>query len=335
MRILSIFEHREVCESQVADHPRSELLRQLTFRNLAQAARLQWSWSHTSSLLVGAAIAWKDGFLNFPLLLLSWFCVELFHAATCMTNDYWDYRSGADAVGEHTVFNAGSRVIQDGKISPSLLLIISFVCYAVGGVSGIFLVVTQGWPLLVFGVIGVALGYFYTAPPARLCYRGLDQLTVAICYGPLTVLFSYYVQAQRFTSEVFLVGIIYALTASMILYVKGFQDTEFDRRAQKESIVIKLGQRRAASFFIYFFLVAYLFIAAGILLGIIPPWTLVAAGSLPLALSARKALREHSATGTAKSFFTLLIRTKSVHLYMGFLLIIGYMLMGIVARFAR
>lgn len=335
MRILSTLEPADVGESQVADDPRSKVLRQLSFRNLAQAARLQWSWSHTSSLLVGAAIAWKDGFLNLPLLFLSWFCVEMFHAGSCMTNDYWDYRSGADAVGEHTIFNAGSRVIQEGKISPSLLGAVSFVCYGLGGVTGIYLMVTRGWPLLGLGIIGAALSYSYTAPPARLCYRGLDQLTVAVCYGPLTVLFAYYVQARGFTREVCLVSIIYAITASMILYVKGFQDTEFDRRARKESIVIKLGQSRAASFFIYFFLVAYLFIAAGILLRIIPLWTLVAAGSFPLALRARNALREHSESGTAKSFFTLLIRTKSVHLYMGFLLIIGYVLMGVVARFAH
>src|SRR5258706_11406373 len=207
MLTFSTFEPTEVCESRVANLPQSKVLRQLSLRNLAQAARVQWSWSHTSSLLVGAAIAWKDGFLNLPLLFLSWFCVEMFHAASCMTNDYWDYRSGADAVGEHTIFNAGSRVIQEGNISPSLLVIVSFVCYGLGGVAGIYLMVTRGWPLLGLGIIGAALSYSYTAPPARLCYRGLDQLTVAVCYGPLTVLFAYYVHAQRFTPEVGLVGV--------------------------------------------------------------------------------------------------------------------------------
>lgn len=319
----------------VTDHAGRSVLRQLSPRNLSQAARLQWSWSHVSSILVGAAVAWKDGFFDPLLLFLTWFVVELIHAGTCMTNDYWDYRSGADEVGEHTIFNAGSRVIQEGRIGPRLLLKVSFVCYVLGGLAGIYLAVERGWPLLILGLCGAGLGYLYTAPPGKLAYHGLDQLTIALCYGPLTVLSAYYVQARRFTPEVLLLGLIYAVTASMIVYVKGFQDTEFDRRARKESIVIKLGRERAAALFVYFFVAAYLLVAAGILLKIIPPWLALAAGSIPLLWRAVGALRAHLAGGDARSFFTLLIRTKSVHLYLGFLLIIGYAVMGIMARGLR
>ena len=56
---------------------------------------------------------------------------------------------------------------------------------------------------------------------------------------------------------------------------------------------------------------------------------------IPLTLKARRALHEHLATGTAKSFFTLLMRTKSVHLYLGFLLISGYTLAGVFPRLSR
>jgi len=322
-------------DGRTAAHSGRAVLRQLSPRNVAQAARVQWSWSHTSSLLIGAAVAWKDGFFDPALLLLSWFCVETIHAATCMTNDYWDYRSGADSVGEHTIFNAGSRVIQQGRISPGLLVALSYVCYVLGGLTGIYLAVTRGWPIALIGIVGVLLGYAYTGPPARLAYRGLDQLTVAICYGPLTVLFGYYAQARRFTPEIYLISAVYAITASMILYVKGFQDTEFDRRARKESVVIKLGPERAASLFIYFFVAAYVLIGAGVLLRVVPLWMVAAAGSIPLALRARRALNEHSTAGDARSFFTLLIRTKSVHLYLGFLMIIGYAVSGLVARYLR
>src|SRR5947209_10427665 len=55
-------------------------LHQLSLRSLSQAARLQWSWSHTSSILIGTAIAWKDGFFDPLLLLLTWFVVEMIHA---------------------------------------------------------------------------------------------------------------------------------------------------------------------------------------------------------------------------------------------------------------
>lgn len=307
-------------------------LRQLTLRSLLQAARVQWSWSHTSSLLIGSAIAWKDRSFDPVLLFWTWFGVEAIHAGVCMTNDYWDYLSGADDVGEHTIFNAGSRVIQEGKISPRLVLVLSFICYGFGAATGVFLALTRGWPILVIGLIGGVLGYLYTAPPAKLCYKGLDQLTLAICYGPLTILGSYYVQAQRFTLEVLLISLVYGITASMILYVKGFQDTESDRRAQKRSVIIALGRDRANPLFIYFFFFAYLIIALGIYFKIIPLWMLAAAGSIPFAISAHKALQDHLASGNVNTFFKMLVRTKSAHIYLGFLLIIGYVLVGILAR---
>lgn len=303
-------------------------LRQLTVRNLLQAARIQWSWSYTSSLLVGAAVAWKDGSLHPTLLIWTWVGIELIHAGTCMTNDYWDHRSGADDVGEHTMFNAGSRVIQEGKIDPSLLLVLSFVCYGLGAATGIVLALARGWPILALGLAGGLLGYSYTAPPAKLCYRGLDQVAIILLCGPLMILGSYYVQAQRFTPEVVLISIVYGITASMILYIKGFQDTRFDRRAGKESIVIKLGQDRAAAWFIYFFLAAYLMIAVGIVLKILPFWMVVAAGSFPIVLRAQRGLRDHLAGGNIKTFSGALMKTMSVHLYLGLLVIIGYVVMA-------
>jgi len=293
---------------------------------------MQWSWSHISSLLVGTAIAFKDGYFHVVLLFWTWLGIELIHAATCMTNDYWDYHTGADDVSEHTIFNAGSRVIQEGKISPHLLVATSYVCYALGASIGVGLAVARGWPIFAVGMLGGLLGYFYTTPPVKLCYRGLDQLALAMCYGPLTIVGSYYVQARRVTPEVLLISLVYAITASMILYIKGFQDTEADKKAQKDSVVIKLGRRRAASLFLWFYATALLTLAVGIYFKIIPLWMLLAAGLAPLALSAHIALRKHLEDGNVTTFMRLLLRTKSAHLYLGFLLIIGYMSMRIFGR---
>jgi len=299
-------------------------LKRLDIGTFVRAARMQWSWSHTSSVLVGAAVAFKDGYSSPALLFLTWLGVEFIHAGTCLTNDYWDFVSGADDVTEHTIFNAGSRVIQEGRMSPALVNLLALVCFAIGAAIGVGLAIARGWPVLVLGLIGGLFSYFYTAPPFKLCYRGLDQLAVAVCYGPMSILGSYYVQSLRFSKEAACIAIIYAITASMILYVKGFQDTESDRRAGKESIIIKLGRERAAALFGIFFAAAYALAGAAILTHILPVWMAIIFVSIPLVFSANSALREHLSTGTVSTFFRVLVRTKSVHLFLGMLLMAGY-----------
>lgn len=41
--------------------------------------------------------------------------------------------------------------------------------------------------VLWIGALGIACAWFYQAPPFKLSYRGLGEIAVAVCYGPLMV----------------------------------------------------------------------------------------------------------------------------------------------------
>ena len=63
---------------------------------------------------------------------------------------------------------------------------------------GLILLATRFSPaLLVIGVLGILLSLFYTAPPLKLVYRGLGELTTAIGFGPLMLVGAYVVQTGR------------------------------------------------------------------------------------------------------------------------------------------
>jgi 1,4-dihydroxy-2-naphthoate octaprenyltransferase len=50
-------------------------------------------------------------------------------------------------------------------------------------------------PLAIWiGAMGVVLGWSYHGPPLRFAYRGLGELDVVVCYGPLVVLSVYLIQ---------------------------------------------------------------------------------------------------------------------------------------------
>ena len=67
----------------------------------------------------------------------------------------------------------------------------------IGIVIGLYLnYILPGNMLLYLGISGVFLGYFYTAPPFKLGYNGLGELSVFLGFGPLSVLAGYFVQAK-------------------------------------------------------------------------------------------------------------------------------------------
>ena len=61
--------------------------------------------------------------------------------------------------------------------------------------------------MLWIGVVGLALAFFYHAPPLKLAYRGLGELAVAACYGPLIAVGSYLVQRGEITADVLLLSL--------------------------------------------------------------------------------------------------------------------------------
>ena len=54
-----------------------------------------------------------------------------------------------------------------------------------------------GHVVLALGATGFVLGWFYTAPPLRIAYRGAGEPVIFLLFGPLAGLGTYYVQTGR------------------------------------------------------------------------------------------------------------------------------------------
>ena len=146
---------------------------------------------------LGAAAAWYEaGHFDVWLFGACVLGVILLNAGTNLGNDYYDHVSGADEANPHpTPFSGGSRAIQDAIVGPLAVRNAASLCFLLSAAVGAFLFWRCGWPVLVFGAVGALSGYFYTAPPLRLGYRGLGEILAGLNVGPLAVLGSYYVQA--------------------------------------------------------------------------------------------------------------------------------------------
>lgn len=125
-------------------------------------------------LATGSAVAYHyyPGQFSWPYFFLSLAAILLLHAGAIAFNDYFDFRSSADVIGrERTPFTGGTGLLVDGTLKPYQVLAAGSLCFVVCIVIGLYIVFTRSPIIFLFGVVGVALGVFYTAPPLMLAYR--------------------------------------------------------------------------------------------------------------------------------------------------------------------
>ncbi|MEW6723306.1 MAG: prenyltransferase [Bacillota bacterium] len=207
---------------------------------LARCIRAPFLVASLLPTFLGAAVAVGEGHSLHPLLLLwSLLGVGLLHAGGNAANEYYDWRSGADRPRPVRRFSGGSQVVNDGQVSPEGLRRVYRTCFLVALLLGFYVTALVGPWVLILGLIGLALGYWYTAPPAALCYRGLGEVTVGAAFGPLLVLGAYYVQAGCLDWLPLAVSAPVACLITAVLYINQFPDRWEDAAAGKANLVVR------------------------------------------------------------------------------------------------
>jgi 1,4-dihydroxy-2-naphthoate octaprenyltransferase len=103
------------------------------------------------------------------------------------------------------------------------------------------------------GLLGLFLGYFYTARPLRLVSRrGLGELAVFLAFGPLLTLGSGFAISSEtitlFSSEFYILlslGVPFGFLTTNILYINQFPDADSDVLTGKNHLVVTLGKKVA------------------------------------------------------------------------------------------
>ncbi|MFQ6616533.1 MAG: 1,4-dihydroxy-2-naphthoate octaprenyltransferase [Fidelibacterota bacterium] len=275
-------------------------------------------------VLLGGAVASLLGHpVDLGLLGLTFLAASLLHVGTNTANDYYDYKSGTDdATYDYIVpYTGGSRSIQMGLISPRGVLTVSLVSFALAGVTAIPLILEAGRPVVILGVVGALSGFFYTAPPLRLCARkGLGELLVGLNFGPLMVAGSTLVQTGTLEPVSLLAGIPVGLLTAAILWINEFPDLEGDRATGKNTLVVVMGRARARYGYVLLVGGAFTLIALMAVLGVLPLLSLIALPALYLAVKAVQTLFRHTNDRLLKPANA---GTINVHLITGLLLCLG------------
>lgn len=207
------------------------------------------SITSAASMAIGGALAARDDSFSwswFLIMGLAMFCMEV---AKNAWGDVYDYDSGTDLAvkpEDRTNFSGGKRVLVDHILTRRQTWIIAGLFGGAGLLLGALMVFLREPSLIWLGSLALLLGWSYHGPPLQLAYRGLGELDVVLCYGPLIALATYALLTHEYHADVIWASLPLGLFTTAFLWVNEFPDYEADRSAKKNNLVVRLGKHRAS-----------------------------------------------------------------------------------------
>jgi 1,4-dihydroxy-2-naphthoate octaprenyltransferase len=250
-------------------------------------------------MFLGACAAARDGALSWKWLALTVLGIFLIEIAKNASGEIVDFDSGTDqavTTEDRSPFSGGKRVLIDGLLTRRQTIGIAAVFYVLGIAAGLLIVAYREPQILWLGVVGVGLAYFYHAPPFKLSYRGLGEVAVGLCYGPLITAGTYLVQRGTVTPEVILLATPLGLLIAAFLWINEFPDYRADSVSRRLNLVVRLGRPKAARVFVAMMMVAAVGLTLLPLAGIPVAVYLGALFLVPAAVASRILLRHAEVT---------------------------------------
>lgn len=229
---------------------------------------------------LGALVARRHGHaIDLHRYAIGQCAVTAFQLMTHYANDYFDYEADRANLTP-TKWSGGSRVLPAGDLPRHVALIAAIVLAILGSIAAV-----ASGAIITFAAI-LALAWFYSAPPLRLCASGFGELTTAIVVCVLVPWVGFAMQApDRIGLATLALAIVpLALLQIAMLLAIEFPDAAGDAATGKRTLVVRLGAARAAKLYVAITALAYAWLPVAYLLGLPARVALAAAIPAPIAL---------------------------------------------------
>ena len=237
-----------------------------------------------AGVVMGCALAWRDGLFRFDAALVCLLTALLLQIGSNLANDVFDFERGTD-----TPERLGpTRVTQAGLLTPFQVKFGMWIVFALAAFLGSYLIWLGGLPIIIIGVTAIIAAIAYTGGPFPLGYHGLGDIFVFIFFGLASVAGTYYVQAGFVSAAAWWMTIPPGLIITAILVVNNLRDIDNDRKGGKHTLAVRLGEGATKIQYLICMAVAYLTLPVAAWLGIVSWFSLLAWLSLPIAYKAAK-----------------------------------------------
>ena len=217
-------------------------------------------------------------------------------------NDYSDGVRGTDdkRVGPLRLVGSGAKTASAVKRA-------AFLSFGVAAIFGLILALLTSLWLLVVGALCILAGWFYTGGKKPYGYLGLGEVFVFVFFGLVATTGTTFVIIEKLTVTSFIASLVVGALACALLAVNNLRDIDGDTLAGKRTLAVRLGDKKARSFFISLFVLALLAI---LVLALSYPLALIGLVGLSSAVTPIKRVRSGAVGGELISVLSMTGRTQ-------------------------
>ena len=276
-----------------------------------------------SPLLVGTALAAYEGTFHLVTFLATFFSCLFLQIGTNYFNEYFDYRYGLDHAGSL----GAMTVIFRNEMTANQVLIGGIISFSIAALLGIILIIFLVGPeIILFGLAGMLIAYFYSAKPFKLASRGLGDVLVYIAMGFLMTWGSYYVQIPQWSWSAFAASVPVGFLVTAILNMNNVRDYQDDLTVNKKTWPVRFGLKFGQFFHAALLIGSYVATTFFALVGLLPLTALAVWLTFPFAfINVRSVLTARE----RRAFVVGIKQTSLLHLMFGVVLALAIVLAAI------
>ena len=274
-------------------------------------------------VLLGGAVAYRDGSFDLLMFVLVLIGGCLLQSAANLLNTYGDFSKGTDTVENET----RSPELVTGILRPKHVLMMGAACILVTCLIGLVLIHHCGWGLLIYGILGIIGAGMYTIG-LSFKYHGMGQFVVFLMMGILMPLGTYYVMTSEFSMEVLLLSLPNAFMITAVLCGNEMRDYQEDRKAGVCTLCGQMSYENGMKLYIAENVIAFPILVALVIAGVAPVGCLLAMLTLyDLNILYRNSRRAHE---DPHSGFMLVPLCFKLNWHFGVLMVAGYVIQLII-----
>lgn len=208
-----------------------------------------------SGIIVGSCLAYYNGAFNVLIFILALLATISLQILSNLANDYGDGVKGTD--NEERI--GPERAIQSGEITPeemfsairiNILIVILFVFLLIYNAFGSqhFL---YAMLFFVLGGLSIFAALKYTIGQSAYGYKALGDIMVFLFFGLLSVIGTYFLYTKQLDHVLLFPAFSIGLLSTGVLNLNNMRDIESDTNANKITVAVKLGFKKAKVYHVF------------------------------------------------------------------------------------